>query len=271
MRFLLISVILALLTLPVSGEEVGTAVTVSIRSAEMDAVTDELVVRSIIVSKASDTLVVTPILEVPDTIIVGPRAAQVRPMEETACLVMDSFDLSPGESQEVTFKLSPLGWRDALRLLLFRCRPADIRLRVRYEVTPGIVEHEQPTATATIAPTAPITGVIMGGLLGVVGIIAFVFVHRMVKSQPRLSLRDALLHVLLGGITVSLLAFLFRSGGEALPHTPLNIGARDYISGIVLGVAFQPSVGWLAKFARIDTFRRRKTEPTSSAEKTSGE
>jgi hypothetical protein len=230
----------------------------------MDAVTDELVVHCQVVNKFSDTIVVTPILEVPDAIIVGARATKVQHDNESTAIVKESFDLGSGESQDVTFELPPLGWRDALGLLFYRYGARELRFRVRYQITPPVVEHYQPQALTVITPQAPLLGVGIGLLLGVLVTVAFVIVHRRVKGLPAMGLREAGANALLGSITVVMAAVLFRYASVSLPQLPLSVSVRDFIGGIMLGVFFQPLVDWFAKLVLADTGSRSRREDTNT-------
>lgn len=274
MRFLANSALVILLLASTNArgadDEQPTAVTppptVTIDSTSMDAVTDELVIRARITNKGTDAIVVTPTLEVPDDIILGPRTSQVSILNDTVTLTKDSFDVNGGESHEVVFKLAALGWRDAMRKLLFRYGEREVHLRVKYEITPGTVEHVQPTATESIRPQAPMLGVAVGALMGVIVTVGFVVVYRAVKQQPRMAFGEALLNVLLGSIAVVIAAVLFRYASVSLPQLPISVSVRDYIGGIVLGVLFQPLVDWFAKLVQVDTgAKRRKAESASSA------
>ncbi|HEU4887928.1 MAG TPA: toll/interleukin-1 receptor domain-containing protein, partial [Thermoanaerobaculia bacterium] len=232
-----------------------------------------------------EPLVITPSLVLPASFLGGERAATDKGVVATVDEIYKgptvyetykwrTFDVMPGVPRSRVLTLRELTWRESLTKLWFRQRDYTLRVKLSAETDNGeVVTTEQ---IMSVKPKGPVTGVIIGAILGVVAIVLFSLFYRAnQKHRPptREDLVEALVTVALGWTTVIVIALGLRFANLAVPLLP-GAGANDFRSGGVLGLFVQPLIVWLAKYVPLpgDAERSRHlavtliARPSSEAE-----
>lgn len=226
-----------------------SAPTVKILAAEMPAITDSLTVKFVMENPTKTPMVATPILDVPEELMVGSRkkpGASGGQLEVTG----KSVDLNAGETEEGELSLTPLNWREAYSAIGFRCHTINLRVRLVYEIIPGERVHQQPRATKEITPQGPWIGVAAGAVMAVLVVIAFGILFDLYNHRTPQYGR-AVLTLAMGCATVIISSFVFRFLAVSIPQLPLAVNVKDILGGALLGLVFRPLIVWLARLLGI--------------------
>jgi len=227
-----------------------SAPAVKILAAEMPTITDALTVKFVMENPTKTPMVVTPILEVPDELIVGSRKKLGVSSGGQLEVSGKSVDLNAGETEDGELGLTPLNWREAYSAVGFRCHAINVRVRLVYEITPGTREHQQPRATKELTPQGPWIGVAAGAVMAVLVVIAFGILFDLYNHHTPQYGR-AVLTLVMGCATVVISSFVFRFLAVSIPQLPLAVNVKDMLGGAVLGLVFRPLIVWLARLLGI--------------------
>jgi len=240
---------LALALFTVGAVAQPSTISVPDANAKMDAVTDPLTVHFAVTNGTDSTVVVIPVVNVPQELLVGVRQKDVTLTNGSLQMEADSFDV-PSKTTRTRdlVMLAPLAWRDTLTAPFFRWRSRDVQLTLRISSTETDAPFPNISRNLSVKPKGPWTGVVAGGLLGVLTIVAFALCYQVYQGQSLPPRPKVIVTILLGWITVIVASIALRFTAITISQLPDAINVNDFIGGFFLGIVFQPLVLWLARY-----------------------
>lgn len=137
----------------------------------------------------------------------------------------------------------------AFPTLFYRSRPLTGSISLTYCVRDENPQTEELAFVVT--PRGPITGVVLGGILGVFALLLFRFAFQQARQTRSVITRNYVLQAAssaaLGIAVVTIIVLILRLAPAQLDKLPVTVDVKDASGGFVTGLFFEPLANYLAE------------------------